>query len=59
MTHEEMAEILEGIAQDPEFYPRDRIQAIRALEELQRRREPEDPSADPEVLERLIRAKKK
>ena len=35
MTHDEAREILEGIARDPECYPRDRIAAVRALKEME------------------------
>jgi hypothetical protein len=34
MTEEERREVLEGIARDSDCYPRDRIAAIRALDEM-------------------------
>jgi hypothetical protein len=53
MTEKERREVLEAIARDTDAYPRDRIAAVRALEEMDR--ENASPSGTP--LEGLYRIK--
>jgi hypothetical protein len=47
MTEDEMIEILEQIARNEESYPRDRIAAVKVLDEMERKRRAEAVEPDP------------
>jgi hypothetical protein len=54
MTEDERREVLEAIARDQDAYPRDRIAAIKVLEEIAKR---EGPSELDRELDQLMRKK--
>jgi hypothetical protein len=59
LSREQRIAILEAIARDSEAYPRDRIAAIKALEEMRQAEQPSDGFEDlDEVAQRRVRSRK-